>query len=252
MTGLEGEVAIVTGGGRGIGRAIVERLLADGAKVVACGRGARPDELDPQVAWVQGDVSRTADAGRIVQAATAAFGPVTALVNNAGMQVEKTTTQTSDDDWEAVIGVNCKGVFNMCREVLPAMERNRGSIVNVGSISGNVADPAMAVYNASKAFVHGLTRSIAVDHGPSVRCNAVSPGWIMTAMAEDGFALAKDPERAMDDAVARHAGGRLGRPEDIANAVAWLLGRQAGFVTGQCFVIDGGLTSASPLRPGLF
>lgn len=252
MTALADEVAIVTGGGRGIGRAIVERLLAEGAKVAACGRGPRPDDLDPQVEWVRGDVSRSADARQIVEAATAAFGPVTALVNNAGVQVEKTTTQTSDDDWEAVIGINCKGVFNMCREVLPAMEKDRGSIVNVGSISGNVADPAMAIYNASKSFVHGLTRSIAVDHGPAVRCNAVSPGWIMTAMAEDGFALAKDPGRAMDDAVARHASGRLGRPEDIANAVAWLLGKQASFVTGQCFVIDGGLTSASPLRPGLF
>lgn len=252
MSELDGEVAIVTGGGRGIGRAIVQRLLADGAKVVTCGRGPRPGDLDRQVEWVQGDVSRTADARRIVEAAVASFGRVTALVNNAGIQVEKTTIQTSDDDWEAVVGVNCKGVFNMCREVLPAMERDGGSIVNLGSTSGNVADPAMALYNASKSFVHGLTRSIAVDHGPSVRCNAVSPGWIMTAMAEDGFALAKDPGRAMEDAVARHASGRLGRPEDVANAVAWLLGKQAGFVTGQCFVIDGGLTSASPLRPGLF
>lgn len=252
MTMLDGEVAIVTGGGRGIGRAIVRRLLADGARVVTCGRGMRPDDLEEGVEWVQGDVSRTADARRITEAAVAALGPVTILVNNAGVQVEKTTPQTTDEDWEAVVGVNCKGIFNMCREVLPEMERHGGSIVNVGSISGNVADPSMAVYNASKAFVHGLTRSIAVDHGPSVRCNSVSPGWIMTEMATDGFALARDPRRAMDDAVARHASGRLGRPEDVANAVAWLLGKQAGFVTGQCFVIDGGLTSASPLRPGLF
>lgn len=249
---LEGEVAIVTGGSRGIGRAVVRRLLADGAKVVTCGRGPRPDDLEEAVAWVQGDVSRTADAKRIVDAAVTGFGRVTALVNNAGVQIEKTTQQTTDDDWEAVVGVNCKGVFNMCREALPAMERGGGSIVNIGSISGNVADPSMAVYNASKSFVHGLTRSIAVDHGPSVRCNAVSPGWIMTEMAADGFALAKDPQRALNDAVARHASGRLGRPEDVANAVAWLLCKQAAFVTGQCFVIDGGLTSASPLRPGLF
>lgn len=252
MKTLEDEVAIVTGGGRGIGRAIVQRLLADGAQVVTCGRGTRPDDLEESVVWVRGDVSRTADAKHIVDAALAGHGRVTVLVNNAGVQIEKTTSQTTDEDWDALVGVNCKGVFNMCREVLPAMERDGGSIVNVGSISGNVSDPSMAIYNASKSFVHGLTRSIAVDHGPSVRCNAVSPGWIMTEMAADGFALAKDPQRAMNDAVARHASGRLGRPEDVANAVAWLLGKQAAFVTGQCFVIDGGLTSASPLRPGLF
>jgi len=252
MTTLEDEVAIVTGGSRGIGRAVVRCLLAEGARVVACGRGTRPDDLEEGVAWVQADVSRTADAKRIVDTAMAEFGRVTALVNNAGIQIEKTVPQTTDEDWNALVGVNCKGVFNMCREVLPAMERDGGRIVNVGSISGNVADPSMALYNASKSFVHGLTRSIAVDHGPSVRCNAVSPGWILTEMAADGFALAQDPQRALNDAVARHASGRLGRPEDVANVIAWLLGKQAAFVTGQCFVVDGGLTSASPLRPGLF
>lgn len=252
MAALEGEVAIVTGGGRGIGRAIVQRLLSDGAKVLTCGRATRPGDLEGPVEWAQADVSRSVDAKRIVDAAMAAFGRVSILVNNAGIQVERTVPQTTDDDWDAVVGVNCKGVFNMCREVLPLMARDGGSIVNVGSISGNVADPSMAVYNASKSFVHGLTRSIAVDHGPAVRCNVVSPGWIMTEMATDGFALANNLERAITDAVARHASGRLGKPEDVANAVAWLLDRQAGFVTGQCFVIDGGLTSASPLRPGLF
>ncbi|KUM24404.1 short-chain dehydrogenase [Mesorhizobium loti] len=252
MSALEGEAAIVTGGGRGIGRAIVRRLLADGSNVLACGRGARPDDLESPVKWIQADVSRSSDAKRVVDAAMTVFGRVSILVNNAGIQVEKTVPQTTDDDWDTVIGVNCKGVFNMCREVIPLMETNGGSIVNVGSISGNVADPSMAIYNASKSFVHGLTRSIAVDHGPKVRCNAVSPGWIMTEMATEGFALAKDPERAITDAVARHPSGRLGKPEDVANAIAWLLDRQAGFVTGQCFIIDGGLTSASPLRPGLF
>jgi len=252
MTTLNREVAVVTGGGRGIGRAIVRRLLAEGARVLTCGRGPRPEDLEDAVEWVRGDVSRTADAQRIVAVAAEKFGRVTILVNNAGVQIEKNTAQTTDDDWDSVVGINCKGVFNMCREVLPAMSVSGGSIVNVGSISANVSDPSMAVYNASKAFVHALTRSIAVDHGPSVRCNAVSPGWIMTEMAADGFALAKDPQRAMSDAIARHASGRLGRPEDVANAVAWLVSDQAQFVTGQCFIIDGGLTSASPLRPGLF
>jgi meso-butanediol dehydrogenase/(S,S)-butanediol dehydrogenase/diacetyl reductase len=124
-------------------------------------------------------------------------------------------------------------------------------IVNIGSISGTVADPSMALYNASKAFVHGLTRSIAVDHGPQVRCNTVCPGWIATEMADDAFALANDPAGARRDALLRHPAGRLGDPADVARAVSWLASEESAFVTGQCLTVDGGLTAASPLRPGL-
>jgi len=249
---LRGRTAIVTGGGRGIGRSIVDRLVADGASVVACGRSGRPHDLPAEVAWVQADVGISADAKAIVRSAREAFGEPTILINNAGIQLTKTVVETTDDDWDLVVGANCKGMFNMCREVLPLMAARGGSIVNIGSISGNVADPKMAIYNASKAFVHGLTRSIAVDHGPKVRCNAICPGWIMTEMASDGFDLAHDPARAKADAIARHPVGRLGVPSDIANAVAWLVSDQAAFATGQCFVLDGGLTAASPLQPGLF
>lgn len=249
---MDKHVAIVTGGSRGIGRAIVDRLLSDGADVVACGRSTRPDDLDARVLWVQADVSKTADAATLVKTAHDAFGSVTLLVNNAGVQVEKTVADSDDDDWDLVMNVNCKGVFNMCRAVMTDMSDVGGNIVNIGSISGHVSDPSMALYNASKAFVHGLTRSIAVDHGPKVRCNAICPGWIMTEMAEDAFALANDPERAMADALARHPVGRFGEPADIANMVSWLASDQSSYVSGACFTVDGGMTAASPLNPGLF
>ena len=251
MSGLAGRTAVVTGGGRGIGRAIVDRLAADGARVLTCGRGPRPDDLDTSVRWVQADVADPVAAARIVGTARAELGPVSILVNNAGVQVEKTVADSTDDDWTQVVGTNCRGVFNLCRAFLAQGPETTGSIVNIGSISGDVADPSMALYNASKAFVHGLTRSIAVDHGPRIRCNALRPGWIMTGMAEAGFALARDPARARTDALARHPVRRFGTPEDIADAVAWLVSDQASFVTGQCFTIDGGLTAASPLQPGL-
>lgn len=247
-----GKTAIVTGGSRGIGRAIVDRLRADGYNVVTCGRGARPDELPEAVLWVTADVSKTGDAATLIKAANKAFGSVDLLVNNAGVQVEKTVADSDDDDWDLVMNVNCKGVFNMCRVALLDMVEHGGNIINIGSISGMVADPSMALYNASKAFVHGLTRSIAVDHGPKVRCNAIRPGWIMTGMAEDGFALANDPEKAMADALARHPVGRFGEPADIANMVSWLASDQSAYVSGECFTVDGGMTAASPLNPGLF
>jgi NAD(P)-dependent dehydrogenase (short-subunit alcohol dehydrogenase family) len=245
-------IAVVTGGSRGIGRAVVERLHADGARVATCGRGDRPAYLPDDAVWVRADVASPDEANRLVASVAEELGPVTLLVNNAGVLVAKTVAESTDDDWDLQVGVNCRGVFNMSRAVLPAMTRDGGVIVNIGSISGVVADPSSALYNASKAFVHALTRSIAVDHGPQVRCNAVLPGWVETDMADEGFELAADPGAARRDAVARHPAGRMGAPADIANIVAWLASDEAAWATGQCFTVDGGLTAASPLRPGTF
>ena len=244
--------AIVTGGSRGIGRAIIDQLSQDGFQIVTCGRGERPADLPDDIQWVTADIAHTNQAVAVCDAARRHFGKIDLLVNNAGTQVEKTIAQSDDDDWDAVIGTNCKGVFNMSREVLKDMQDTAGNIINIGSISGHVSDPSMALYNASKAFVHGLTRSIAVDHGPQVRCNAICPGWIMTQMSEDGFALANDPAKAMSDALARHPVGRFGKPQDIAEMVSWLASDKSAYVSGACFTVDGGMTSASPLNPGLF
>ena len=254
MYDFSGKTALVTGGSRGIGAAIVARLLQNGATVITCGRGARPHDLDQAVTWHQMDISSADDITALKDSIAAEFGRLDLLVNNAGVQVEKTVTESLDQDWDDVIGINAKGVFMACRAFIPVMaQHGGGAIVNIGSISGHLADPSMALYNASKAFVHGLTRSIAVDHGPEgVRCNAICPGWIMTGMADAAFDLAKDPKHAKADALARHAAGRFGAPEDIANTAAWLLSDEAAFVTGQTFTVDGGLTAASPLQPGLF
>lgn len=244
---LEGKTALITGGRQGIGRGIAERFADEGARVSVTGRGSRPQDLPERFDWYGCDVS---DGGAVAGLA-GHFDGLDVLVNNAGVQIEKTVLETSDADWDQLMGTNAKGVFLMCRAFIPRMSQG-GSIINIGSISGTTADPGLALYNASKAFVHGLTRSIAVDHGPAVRCNAICPGWIMTGMADAAFEVAGDPVTAKQDALARHPAGRFGQPEDIAAMAAWLASDQSAFATGQLFTIDGGMTAASPLNPGLF
>ncbi len=251
MNRLAGKSALVTGGRQGIGRGIVERFLDEGARVMTCGRGDSPADLTEAVLWETCDVSKRADVDRLTDRVVAEFGELHILVNNAGVQIEKTVVETTDADWDALMGVNAKGVFLLCRDCIPIMAAG-GSIINIGSISATSADPGLALYNASKAFVQGLTRSIAADHGPAIRCNAIAPGWIMTGMADAAFAVAKDPEAAKADALARHPAGRFGAPADIASLAVWLASDESSFATGQCFTVDGGLTAASPLNPALF
>ena len=254
MTAKNTKVALITGGARGIGRAIVERYLKEGMSVITCGRNNRPDDLDVAVDWYTADVANSEAVEGLRDAIISKHSALHVLVNNAGIQIEKTVVDSTDDDWDLLMGINAKGVFNCCRTFIPLMVQSEGgSIINIGSISGHAADPEMALYNASKSFVHGLTRSIAVDHGKQgIRCNAICPGWIMTGMADAAFELADDPEAAQKDALARHYIGRFGQPSDIANMAHLLASDDASYITGQMFTVDGGLTAASPVNPALF
>jgi meso-butanediol dehydrogenase/(S,S)-butanediol dehydrogenase/diacetyl reductase len=249
MPWLKDKVAIVTGGSRGIGRAIVDRFLSEGASVVATGRSA-PEAMPkrPDFAFAKADASRAADVDAVVKEAVDRFGGLDVLVNNAGVQIEKTIEQTSEEEWDRILDVNLKSVFLHARAALaPMRRRGGGSIVNIGSYDGFVADPNLAAYCASKGGVHALTRAIAVDHGrDGIRCNVICPGWIATEMAEAYLASQPDPAAARRALASIHPVGRSGRPSDIAALATWLASDESSFVTGQMFVADGGLTARAP------
>ena len=253
MGRLENKVAIVTGGARGNGRAIAERFAAEGARVAVCDVIA-PELPFPGDAMVfrHADVANGANVHSLIDATLDAFGGLDVLVNNAGIEIEqakKTIDQVSEEEFDAIIGVNLKGVF-LCSKyaIEPMRARGGGSIINVGSISGFVADHRMPVYNASKGGVHMLTRAVAVDNGvDGIRCNAVCPGWILTEMTEALFVDAPDPAAAEQAALAHHPVGRMGTPDDIANMTLWLASDESDFVTGQFFTVDGGLLAGSPI-----
>lgn len=248
MTKLSGRIALVTGASSGIGHAVATRLAADGAIVVTV---SRSQATIAGTDWRDCDV---ADAGQVdaaVAAIVAEHGSLDIVVNNAGVQLEKSIADTTDEDFDLVMNVNVRGVFNVARAAVRAMrDGSGGSIINVGSTAASHADHGLAIYNASKGAVHSLTRAIAIDHGADgIRCNAVAPGWIATAMADAAFDAMEDPEGARRSAIERHPVGRLGLPEDVAAMVSWLASDEAGYATGSIFTLDGGLNAQSPIGP---
>ena len=248
---LEGKLAIVTGASRGIGKAIVERFVAEGARVVATARQSSPPESlsdSDSVHWVAGDVSSDVHARSVVETARERLGGLDILVNNAAMQLEKTVVETTAREWDEIFAVNVRSVFMFSREAIDLMTRgNGGSIVNIGSYSGFLADPGLAAYCATKGAVHALSRAIAIDHGTGgIRCNVICPGWIKTDMMDAYLASVPDPQEAAQRLDANQPIGRIGQPGDIASLALWLASDESVFTTGQLFVCDGGLTAKAP------
>ncbi len=248
--GLEGKTAVVTGGTKGIGRGIVERFIEEGASVVVTARSEPPTpfpETSP-VLFMSGDVADAKHADATIAMAAERFGGPDILVNNAAMQLEKTIPDTSDDEWDRIFDVNVKSIFLFCRAALATMcAQGSGSIINIGSYDGFVADPGLAAYCATKGAVHALSRAIAVDHGgDGVRCNVICPGWIKTEMMDAYLASVPDPDEAAKSLDANQPIGRIGRPADIASMALWLASDESAFTTGQLLVCDGGLTARAP------
>jgi NAD(P)-dependent dehydrogenase (short-subunit alcohol dehydrogenase family) len=241
---LQGKVALVTGASRGIGRAIAERFLGEGAAVLGVSRSEPDLEVSGASARMRADVSRDDEVQAAVRTAVSIFGRLDVVVNNAAVEHEGTVEQTSLDDWSEVMDVNVRGAFLMSKHALPHLRETRGSIVNISSIDGLWAEPGLAAYCASKGAVLALTRAIAIDHGPEgVRCNSICPSYVATEMLEQFYDAQADPQRARAQASGMHPLRRISGPDDIAGVAAFLASDDASFVTGQSIVVDGGLTA---------
>jgi 3-oxoacyl-[acyl-carrier protein] reductase len=234
---LDGKLALVTGGSRGIGRAIALELARAGAQVVVGYRTGSAEAEEVAAATggraVQADVSQADEAARLVDEA----GDVDVLVNNAGLTRDGLIARMSDDDWRTVVDTNLGGVFHTCRAAARGMMRRRaGAIVNLTSVVGVHGNPGQTNYAASKAGIIGFSKSLAKELAVrNVRVNAIAPGYIETALTD------VLPEEATKLVLANTPLGRLGTPEDVARAVRFLASDEASFVTGEVLLVDGGL-----------
>jgi len=244
---LAGKAALLTAAGQGIGRATALAFAAEGASVIATDlRADLVGELagaNPNIRALPLDVR---DPGRIAQVVADA-GPIDILINAAGVVQDNSVLDCDDAAWNLAFDLNVTAMFRMIRAVLPGMlERGRGSIVNVSSVASSLKGvPRRFSYGASKAAIIGMTKSIAADFvGKGIRCNAICPGTVDTPSLQDRVraqaAVHGSVEKAHAAFVARQPMGRLGRPEEIAALAVYLASDEAGFVTGQCHIVDGG------------
>lgn len=242
---LAGKVALVTGGARGIGKAICEALAADGAKLaiadileeVAAGAAAEFVAKGVDAKAFVANVAKSADVDKMVDDVIAAFGKVDILVNNAGITRDTLLIRMKEEDWDAVLAVNLKGTFNCIKAVArPMMKARSGKIVNIASVVGIIGNAGQANYSASKAGVIGLTKTAARELAPrSINVNAVAPGFIQTEMT------AHLPEEAKEAFLRNIPLHRAGTAQDVAKVVRFLAGDESDYLTGQVICVDGGL-----------
>jgi 3-oxoacyl-[acyl-carrier protein] reductase len=241
---LTGKVALVTGSGRGIGKAIVLRLSEVGATVVINDVTESAEQVAQELKnsgkkslFLKGSVSSSSDVNSMMEKIIADFGRIDILVNNAGITRDTLTLRMTDEEWDAVLDINLKGVFVCTRAALKYMIKQRwGRIINISSISGIIGNPGQANYCAAKAGIIGFTKTVCKEMASRmITINAVAPGFIETDMTQ------KIPEKLKEEFIKRIPSGYFGTPKDIAEAVAFLASEEARYINGQVLCVDGGL-----------
>lgn len=239
---LKDKVAIVTGGGTGIGRAATQAMINEGASVLIVGRRIEPlkelaDKYPGRVSYLQADVSQAGCSQLIIKTVLETYGKLDVLVNNAASAVLKPLTLLSDDEIENMFNVNVKSMLALSREAIPELETSSGCIINISSVAAQSAVPGFTAYAATKAAIDRISKILAAETGPAgVRVNVVSPGLTQTDM------LSATPQDAIDKLVNEATAlRRLGTPAEVAESITWLASDQAKWVTGQVIQASGGL-----------
>lgn len=240
------KTAVVTGGVKGIGWAACQALYRDHFNVAILDWDANGQEkigdLGPDSIFIRCDVSKESEVKKAINDIAAEFGSIDVLVNNAGIQRYSIVTETTEEEWDLVMNVNLKSAFLCAKHAIPHMQKKGdGVVINVSSVQAFLSQQNVAPYTTAKTAMLGLTRSIAVDYGPEIRCTAVCPGTIDTPMLRDSIALSPDPHEVYQECVDMHLLKRIGAPEDVGELIAFLASDKARFFTGQAIRVDGGL-----------
>ncbi|MEP7111269.1 MAG: SDR family oxidoreductase [Ferruginibacter sp.] len=239
----QNKTVVVTGAAKGIGASCARLFYEANANVasidIASGESIAAGDRS---LYINCDVSSEIQVKEAFEKVHAYFGSLDILINNAGIQRYGTVTETSASDWDLVMNVNLKSLFLCSKYAIPFMlQKQKGVIINISSVQAYVSQPKVAAYTTAKTAILGLTRSIAVDYSPFIRCVAVCPGTIDTPMLRDSFALSPDPGEVMQECIDMHLSKRIGTPGEVAELVMYLTDDKASFITGQAIRIDGGL-----------
>jgi NAD(P)-dependent dehydrogenase (short-subunit alcohol dehydrogenase family) len=246
------QVVIVTGGAKGIGQGIAKVFSQEGAKVVIADWDEENGPITAEelrknggeAIYIKCDVSNENQVKAMVEKTIQTFGRIDVLVNNAGVGIYKSILEATSQDWDLCLNVNLKGVFLCSKYVIPYMQKQgKGNIINISSVHSFQTVNGVAPYAASKGGITALTRNMAIDYGPTIRVNAIAPGWVLTPLIQSIFDSYPDPEAQRKAVEQRQVMKRIGRPEDIGYAAAFLASDEASFITGTQLFVDGGLTA---------
>lgn len=237
---------VITGAAKGIGKACVDYFLNNGDMVIALDIDQKAlsvlNKGNPKLTAFACDVSKAEIVKQTIQRAIELVGDIDVLVNNAGIQRYSTVTETTEEEWDLVMNVNLKSAFLCAKYAIPSMQKKgKGVVINVSSVQAFITQQKVAPYTTSKTAMLGLTRSIAVDYAPNIRCVAVCPGTVDTPMLRNAIKESENPEKVYQECIDMHLTKRICPPEEVAALIGFLASDKAGSITGQSFRVDGGL-----------